>query len=67
MGKTCYCHTCQKAFHYLGISRHTAMHRDKHEDCRVTYSKGDTYWFRFSRRLTSPSPHSGDAGVNERS
>lgn len=46
--KNCYCHTCQKAFHYLGINRHVAMHRDKKEDCRVTYTYGDTYLYKFS-------------------
>ena len=38
-----YCHTCKRYFHYLGISRHRAMHRDRNEDCKITYSNGDTY------------------------
>ena len=46
--KTCYCHTCKKAYHYLGINRHRAMHRDRREDCRITYTYGDTYTFNFS-------------------
>lgn len=46
--KTCYCHTCDKDFHYLGINRHRAMHRDKREDCTISYTKGDTYDFNFS-------------------
>lgn len=45
--KTCYCHTCDKPFHWLGINRHRAMHRDKKENCKITYSKGDTYEFEF--------------------
>jgi len=41
--KCCYCYTCAKAFHYLGIARHRAMHRDKKENCRINYTNGDTY------------------------
>ena len=46
--KTCYCHTCQKKYHWLGINRHRAMHRDNREDCKITYTYGDTYTFHFS-------------------
>lgn len=46
--KSCYCHTCSKSFHYLGIAKHRAMHRDKKEDCEITYTNGDTYLHRFS-------------------
>ncbi len=45
--KNTYCHTCKKAFHYLGINRHRAMHRDKKEYCKITYTQGDTYEFAF--------------------
>ena len=45
--KTCYCHTCDKWFHPLGINRHRAMHRDKKENCEITYTYGDTYVFKF--------------------
>ena len=41
--KNCYCHTCEKSFHYLGIARHRAMHRDRKETCKITYTCGDTY------------------------
>lgn len=41
--KFCYCDTCAKAFHYLGIARHRAMHRDRKENCRINYTNGDTY------------------------
>ncbi len=41
--KTCRCNTCKRNFHYLGIARHRAMHRDKKENCTITYSTGDTY------------------------
>ncbi len=55
--KSCYCHTCKKTFHYLGISRHRAMHRDKWEDCRITYTHGDTYTHKFSGiKITDDKP-----------
>ena len=47
--KNCYCHTCQKYFHYLGINKHRAMHREKREDCKITYTHGDTYNFKYSK------------------
>ncbi len=46
---SCYCHTCGKSFHYLGITHHRAMHRDRKEDCKITYTYGDTYIHRFSK------------------
>jgi hypothetical protein len=46
--KNCYCHTCGKWFHYLGISRHRASHRDKKEDCKITFTYGDTHIWRYS-------------------
>ena len=50
--KNCYCHTCGRAFHYLGITRHRAMHRGKYKDCEITYTHGDTYDHKFSERKT---------------
>lgn len=47
--KECYCCTCNKDFHYLGISRHRAMHRGKNEDCKITFTHGDTYLYRYSK------------------
>lgn len=44
----CYCVTCAKKFHPLGIMRHRAMHRDKKENCEITYSNGDTYLHDYS-------------------
>lgn len=49
--KTCYCLTCGKAFHPLGIARHRLMHKDKHEDCVIRYASG-TYRHPFSRQTT---------------
>ena len=33
----CYCQTCKRVFHYLGITRHRAMHRDRKENCTIEY------------------------------
>ena len=48
MSKTCYCKTCDRAFHPLGIARHRAMHRDKKEDCVIVYSSGDVGHYDFA-------------------
>lgn len=47
--KNCYCHTCQTWYHYLGITRHRAMHRDNKEDCIITYTHGDKYLHEYSK------------------
>ena len=47
--KICYCHTCDKHFRSLGIARHRAMHRDRREDCKITYTHGVTLLHNFSR------------------
>lgn len=44
----CYCYTCKREFHSLGIMRHRAMHRDKKEDCKIAYSNGDIYIHHFA-------------------
>jgi len=46
--KNCYCYTCKKDFHYLGIARHRAMHRDKKQNCVISYTSGEKYLYRFS-------------------
>ena len=46
--KICYCHTCDKHFRSLGIARHRAMHRDRREECIITYSSGITLAHAFS-------------------
>lgn len=43
--KTCYCHTCDKRFHYLGINSHRAAHRRRGEKCTITYTYGNTLTF----------------------
>ena len=37
---SCYCHKCKRYFHPLGIMRHRAMHRDKKETVKITFSDG---------------------------
>jgi len=46
--KNCYCYTCGKSFHYLGIARHRAKHRDKRQNCKISYTNGDTYIFDYA-------------------
>ena len=46
--KNCTCHTCGKDFHHQGIATHRAMHRDKKENCRITYADGKTYVHEFA-------------------
>ncbi len=46
--KNCTCLTCKRDFHYLGIARHRAMHRDKKEVCEITYTNGITYLHDFT-------------------
>jgi len=46
--KNCRCITCEKDFHYLGIARHRAMHRDRREGCIIQYSNGSTYAYDYS-------------------
>ena len=45
--KNCYCFTCKKEFHYLGITRHRAKHRDRKENCKIGYTNGDIYIHNF--------------------
>lgn len=38
--KECYCATCDKWFHYLGIASHRAMHRRKSEAFKIVMTDG---------------------------
>lgn len=49
--KECFCETCNKRFHHLGIMRHKAMHRDKRERCVITYTHGDTYEYNYDEEV----------------
>jgi len=57
--KRCYCHTCEKAFHYLGIARHRAMHRSRREKCTIKYTSGKicehNYEFKACSRIGAES------------
>ena len=46
--KDCYCHTCDKWFHHLGIASHRASHRQRLQDCEITYANGETFTHDFS-------------------
>ena len=46
--KHCYCHTCKKPFHYLGIARHRVAHKERGEDCLITYTHGDTHSYNYA-------------------
>lgn len=48
--KNCYCYTCKKDFHYLGIARHRAMHRDKKQDCKIMFTNGNVGCWSYSKR-----------------
>lgn len=51
--KNCYCHTCKKSYHYLGINMHRAAHRTRKESCKITYTHGDTYTFNYGDKKTT--------------
>jgi len=50
---SCYCHTCSKRFHSLGIMRHRAMHRDRKEDCKITFTHGNTVKYNYADKDTT--------------
>jgi hypothetical protein len=37
------------------------MHRDKKEDCEITYTHGDTYLHEFSKRKSNEQVQTADA------
>ena len=47
--KNTYCHTCKKAFHYLGITNHRMAHKTRKQDCKITFTYGDTHFYSFSK------------------
>ena len=57
--KNCYCHTCEKPFHYLGIANHRAAHRSRKEDCMIGYTNGDVYNHRYSTPKKARSHEKG--------
>ena len=55
-----YCFTCKKRFHYLGIARHRAAHRDKKENCKIMYTNGDTYEHNYGETKQALPPEASD-------
>jgi hypothetical protein len=49
MIRDCYCHTCEEEYHHMGIQSHRAKHRNRLEDCTITYSNGKTCTNEFSK------------------
>lgn len=49
--KNCYCHTCKKDYHHLGIMNHRAMHRRKKEDCKITFTYGNTEFYKYEKQI----------------
>lgn len=47
----CYCITCKRVIHSMGIARHRSAHKKRGEDCVIRYSNGDTYEHHFSKRV----------------
>lgn len=47
--KNCYCHTCEKWFHYLGIANHRVGHRNRKEKCKITFTHGKTISWNFEK------------------
>lgn len=47
--KECFCHTCDKFFHYLGIARHRMGHRKRKEDCEITFTHGNQIKWSYSK------------------
>jgi hypothetical protein len=62
--KDCYCHTCKKEYHHLGIARHRAMHRDRNENCKITFSDGRTFSWAYAR-LTPAGADVVESGQQE--
>ena len=46
--KNCYCHNCERSFHYLGIASHRSQHRRRHEVCVITFTDGTTKMWKYS-------------------
>ena len=46
----CFCETCNRDFHHLGITRHRAMHRDRKEDCIIVFSDGRRLEYKYSKK-----------------
>lgn len=48
--KNCYCRTCKKWYHYLGITMHRLGHKNREEKCTITFTYGDTRSWDYSNK-----------------
>ena len=48
MRKSCYCHTCKKAFEPGGIAGHRMAHRNRKEKCTIEFTHGKISEYDFS-------------------
>lgn len=44
---SCYCYTCGRHYHAMGIARHRAAHRDKKERCKIRFTYLDVKEWRY--------------------
>lgn len=51
----CYCRTCDRPFHHLGIASHRAAHRNRKENCVIEYSDGQEIAHWFSKPIYFPT------------
>lgn len=47
--KNCYCYTCEKRFHYLGITRHRMAHKERFQDCKIEFTYGNIHTYSYSK------------------
>ena len=59
---TCSCWNCERAFTRISIASHRAMHRRKKQDCIISYTNGDTYFYEFSKEINEKKLHNCDCG-----
>lgn len=45
----CYCFTCDRDIHHLGIMSHRAAHRRRNEDCKIEFSDGRVISYSFAK------------------
>ena len=57
--KDCFCETCNKSFHHMGIMRHRAAHRDRKQDCEIEYSDGEIRHHRYAKKELINEPKGG--------
>jgi len=56
MNKSCYCETCDKHFHPLGIATHRAMHRRNKQDCVIFNSDHIRTEYKYYTATLCPPP-----------